>query len=67
MGCVMRVRILAIMVGIALFPGLASAQSLETTLQGFGLLGPWAVDCGKPASSDNPHGVYAMISKDSDL
>jgi len=61
----MRVRILAIMVGIALFPGLASAQSLESALQGFGLLGRWAVDCGQPASSDNPYGVYAMISKDS--
>jgi hypothetical protein len=61
----MRVRILGIVLSIILLPGIASAQSLETTLQSFGLLGRWAVDCGKPASSDNPYGIYSMIDKDS--
>src|SRR5271169_1434541 len=65
MGCFMRIRLLAIMLGIILLPGFASAQSLESTLQGFGILGRWAVDCGRPASNENPYGIYSMISKDS--
>jgi hypothetical protein len=40
----------------------AMADSLEGTLAGFGLLGRWAVDCGAAPSTDNPYGLYRMLS-----
>jgi len=40
----------------------AWADTLETTLTRFGLLGHWAVDCGAAPSIENPHGLYRMLS-----
>lgn len=46
---------------IALAPP-ASADSLEETLAGFGLLGRWAVDCDAAPSIENPYGLYRMLT-----
>ena len=37
----------------------ADAQSVADTIGQFGLIGTWAADCSKPASSDNYLMVYA--------
>ena len=36
----------------------ARAESDSETLTAFGILGTWAVDCHRPASSSNPHIAY---------
>ncbi len=40
----------------------AAADSLEASLAGFGLLGLWAVDCDGAPSTENPYGLYRMLS-----
>jgi hypothetical protein len=38
----------------------ANAQSVANTIAEFGLIGTWAADCAKPASSSNYITVYAI-------
>jgi hypothetical protein len=38
----------------------AEAQSITETLSRWGLIGTWALDCGKPASSSNGYLSYAI-------
>jgi hypothetical protein len=40
--------------------GAANAQSVANTIAEFGLIGTWATDCSKPASSSNYLTVYAV-------
>jgi len=58
----MRWRIV-LAVALSVLPiGAANAQSVADTLAQFGLIGSWAADCSKPASSDNYLMVYAATS-----
>jgi hypothetical protein len=41
-------------------PSMATAQSIKSMLQDYGLLGVWAADCGRKMSSTNPHARYSM-------
>jgi hypothetical protein len=38
----------------------AAAQSVADTLTRWGLIGTWAIDCSKPASSANGHLAYVV-------
>jgi hypothetical protein len=49
---------LATAAALALVAGAANAQSAESVLADFGLLGTWATDCGKPPGKDNIHSRY---------
>jgi hypothetical protein len=40
----------------------ALAQSATTTVQDFGLVGKWAIECSRPASPANEHALYAVTS-----
>lgn len=54
--------VIAIALAVALWPGLASAQSIRTVLEEFGLLhGSWAADCSRPVSVTNWYGRYRMM------
>ncbi|HTZ79360.1 MAG TPA: hypothetical protein VMC10_15705 [Stellaceae bacterium] len=41
-------------------PALASAQTVRSVLQDYGLVGVWAADCGRAADSGNPHAKYTL-------
>jgi hypothetical protein len=41
-------------------PALADKGSVPGTLQQFGLLGTWALDCARAASPDNEYSIYAV-------
>ena len=51
-------RGLALAAALALCAGAANAQSAESVLADFGLLGTWAADCTKPPGKDNIHSRY---------
>jgi hypothetical protein len=54
-------RLLVLAISIALAPpAAADAQSLETILRDFGLLGTWAPDCGEAASPLHPRALYSV-------
>jgi len=40
----------------------ANAETVGQVLKNFGLLGTWANDCSKPASSNNYHTIYEATS-----
>ncbi len=50
--------LLALMIAAA--PSVATAQSIKSMLQDYGLLGVWAADCGRKMSPTNPHARYSM-------
>jgi hypothetical protein len=60
MGAEMRWRIFLIAASIVATANAANAQSVANTLADFGLIGTWASDCSKPASSSNYLTVYAI-------
>jgi hypothetical protein len=53
-------RGLALAAALALVAGTAAAQTAESVLVDFGLLGTWAADCGKPPGKDNIHSRYEV-------
>jgi hypothetical protein len=60
MGAEMRWKIFLIAASIVATANAANAQSVANTLADFGLIGTWATDCAKPASSSNYLTVYAI-------
>jgi hypothetical protein len=54
-----RPLVLAISIALAP-PAAADAQSLETILRDFGLLGTWAPDCGEAPSPLHPRALYSV-------
>jgi hypothetical protein len=58
-GAKMRWGIFLVAASIAASGGAANAQSVANTIAEFGLVGTWASDCSKPASSSNYLTVYA--------
>jgi hypothetical protein len=56
----MRWRIFLIAASMVATAGAANAQSVANTIAEFGLIGTWATDCSKPASSSNYLTVYAI-------
>ena len=57
----MSVRILAFLVAALVAPvQAAEAQNITETLSRWGLIGTWALDCSKPASSGNGHFSYVI-------
>lgn len=53
-----RAIALLLAVSLALAAPTALAQSLEATLQEFGLLGTWAADCGEAPNPLHPQAIY---------
>ena len=53
-------RALATALGLVGLAAPAFAQGVPGVLQQFGLLGTWALDCGKPVSADNNWSTYAV-------
>ncbi len=51
----LRVALAALALATA---GTAQAQSVPDVVRQFGLLGTWALDCGKPASPENSWSTY---------
>jgi hypothetical protein len=45
---------------VALAPAAALADGSVGPVRAFGLLGTWALDCGRPVSSENPRVRYAV-------
>ena len=45
---------------ILLATACAHAQSATTTVQDFGLVGRWAIECSRPPSPANEHALYAV-------
>ena len=43
-------------------PGLASAQSVQSAMREFGLLGTWAAECKEGPSPGNTHATYLVTS-----
>src|SRR5262245_32735487 len=54
--------ILCSAVHVLLMTVCALAQSATTTVQDFGLVGRWAIECSRPASPANEHALYAVTS-----
>src|SRR6187431_204849 len=52
-------RLALVLVALAAPVHAAQAQSIAETLSRWGLLGTWALDCSKPASSSNGNLSYA--------
>ena len=48
----------ALAAALAFVASAASAQTPESAVKEFGLLGTWAADCTKPAAKDNIHSRY---------
>lgn len=42
----------------------ATAGTVQDTIEKFGLLGRWAPDCSLPASSGNAHGTFSLVPPD---
>ncbi len=53
-------RILVCFIHVLLATACAHAQS--ATVQDFGLLGKWAIECSRPPSPANEHALYAVTS-----
>ena len=53
-------RLALVLVALAAPVHAAQAQSIAETLSRWGLLGTWALDCSKPASSSNGYLSYAI-------
>lgn len=49
-----------IMVGLVALPDVAAAQNLAEAASKWGLIGTWALDCGKPAGGSNGHLTFAI-------
>src|SRR5436190_8830407 len=47
-------------VQVLLVTAAALAQSPTTTVQDFGLVGKWAIECNRPASPADEHALYAI-------
>jgi hypothetical protein len=56
--------VVAVLAASLLFGDPASADSARSILEKLGLFGTWAADCTKPASMNNPHGVYRAVDGD---
>jgi hypothetical protein len=54
--------ILLCAVHVLLMTVCALAQSATTTVQDFGLVGKWAIECSRPASPANEHALYAVTT-----
>ena len=54
----MRRSLAPAFVALALVAGAVNAQTAESVLADFGLLGTWAADCSKPPAKDNIHSRY---------
>ena len=52
-------RALLLAASIVLVAPAAFGQSAAAALRDFGLLGPWAPDCGEAPSPLHPHAIYA--------
>ncbi len=52
----MLIAIAAVVAGT----GVAGAQAVQNVLQQARLFGLWANDCGRPASAENVHSIYAV-------
>ncbi len=57
-------RFVTALVAPLMFVGAAQAQSAAQAAREFGLIGTWAIDCGKPASRDNIQVTYAVKGGD---
>jgi len=56
-----RLRNAAILLaGLAVLPDVAVAQNLAEAASKWGLIGTWALDCSKPASSSNGYLTYVI-------
>lgn len=53
-------RALAIYLSLLAVASAAWAQGVASAVQQFGLLGTWALECGKPASADNNWSTYVV-------
>jgi hypothetical protein len=51
--------LIALSLALQALAGAAAAQSVAKAVQEFGLIGTWAIDCGKPAARDNIQVSYA--------
>jgi hypothetical protein len=56
---VARAPLLAVLL-LTAAPGVADESPVPGTLQKFGVLGTWAIDCGQPASPENEYSIYAV-------
>lgn len=57
------IRIAVALIALALGPGSALAQprgSVADTVQQWGLIGTWSVDCGRPPSANHSHIRYVV-------
>jgi hypothetical protein len=52
---------------VLLFIACAHAQSSTRTIQDFGLVGKWAIECSRPPAPANEHSLFAVTSSGSIL
>jgi len=61
MGAAMR-RVLFSFIPVLVSIACAHAQSSTTTIQDFGLVGKWAIECSRPPGPANEHSLFAVTS-----